>query len=242
MIGSVRNLAERATFTQKWLVARRARPEVMAALIHLAMIEGNTDLVGPQKLNLAYFNRPEVQALLDRVSQENQARNGGEANYLLSQMFPEGSPGHPAWPSAHATIAGACVTVIKAIFDDCTEWCIPGTNEVVIVGHELDKLASNIALARDFAGVHFRRDGEDGIRLGEEIAIRYLQDHARTYREEFRSCDGFKLTKRNGTRICITPDSIQEIAACPEAMTARAQLSTRFLSRETRRLHGKENL
>jgi hypothetical protein len=242
LIGGVRILAERATFAQKWLVARRARPEVMAALIHLAMIKGNAALVGPQKLNLAYFNRPPVKALLDRVSQDNQTRNGGEANYLLSQMFPEGSPAHPSWPSAHATIAGACVTVIKAIFDDCAEWFVPDTNDVVIVGHELDKLASNIALARDFAGVHFRRDGEDGIRLGEEIAIRYLQDHARTYREEFRTCDGFKLTKRNGTRICITPDSIEELAPCPEAMTARAQLRTRFLRRETRRFYGKENL
>lgn len=81
------------------------------------------------------------------------------------------------------------------------------------VGGELDKLASNIALGRNFGGVHFRSDGEHGILLGEKVAIRFLQDHLRTYREKFRSHtdpDGkrpfFELTKRNGQRIHITAD------------------------------------
>jgi hypothetical protein len=157
------------------------------------------------------LNWPKVKALLNRVNQDNQSRGGGPDNYLLSQMYPEGSPAHPSWPSDHATIAGACVTVIKAIFDDRAPWRTP-TGQVVIVGDELDKLASNIALARDFAGVHFRSDGEHGIRLGEEIAIRYLQDQVRTYREHFRQGHrGFALTKRDGTHIYIRPESIEHL-------------------------------
>lgn len=254
LLGVVRIAAERAAFAQKWLVARRARPEVMAGLIHLAMA-GNTDLVGPHKLDLGVFNRPEVKALLDRVQQDNrdqQAEQGlpDEPNYLLSQMFPEGSPAHPAWPSDHATIAGACVTVIKAIFDDCAAWLVPETGQVVVVGRELDKLASNIALARSFAGVHYRSDGEHGIRLGEEVAIRCLQDHARTYREEFRHCHpppggvggGFTLTKRDGTRVCITPDRIDTIDSCPEAAASHEELQERFRDKEARRFHANEIL
>ena len=37
--------------------------------------------------------------------------------YLLCQAFPEGSPTHPAYPTGHGTVAGACITVLKFFFD-----------------------------------------------------------------------------------------------------------------------------
>jgi len=88
------------------------------------------------------------------------------------------------------------------------------------VGGELDKLASNVAFGRNFGGVHYRTDGEHGIRLREEVAIRYLQDHLREYREILRACDdenhyGLTLTRRNGQRIYITPDEIHNIPPAP---------------------------
>src|SRR4051812_25309321 len=43
LVGGVRGVAERAAWSQKYLVARKARPEVMAALIHLAK-NGRKDL------------------------------------------------------------------------------------------------------------------------------------------------------------------------------------------------------
>ena len=39
------------------------------------------------------------------------------ATYLLSQVYPEGSPNHPTYTSGHATVAGACATILKAFFD-----------------------------------------------------------------------------------------------------------------------------
>jgi hypothetical protein len=115
--------------------------------------------------------------------------------------------------------------VLKAIFDDCQKIIDPDSpsddprnytpeGAMLTVGGELDKLASNIAFGRNFAGVHYRSDGEHGILIGEEVAIHYLQDHLREYREELqRRCGprNFVLTKRNGVRICITPDNVQEI-------------------------------
>lgn len=223
LIGGVRLAAERASFTQKWLVARRARPEVMAALIHQAYI-GNDAL--RERLSGMLFGDGSSGQLLQKVFQWNGGRPGGEENYLLSQMYPEGSPAHPSWTSGHATVAGACVTVLKAIFNDSEQIIKPDSppgdkpqfyvapdGAKPTVGEELDKLASNISLGRNFGGVHYRSDGEHGILLGEEVAIRYLQDHVRTYREEFDNCHGFTLTKRNGTRICITANDVREIQA-----------------------------
>jgi len=256
LLGGVREVAERAAFTQKWLVARRARPEVLAGLIDLANrpatdFDQETNelrqkvrnrlsphLVLPDQPNSDTEVQKGVRAVLDQIRRDNRAQQErwgyrAEENLLLSQMYPEGSPAHPAWTSGHATVAGACVTVLKAIFDDrqcvidpaaepdapAEDRCYrpaPGA-PTLTVGGELDKLASNIALGRDFGGVHYRTDGEHGILLGEEVAIRYLQDHLREYREEFRKCSGaqhrgFQLTKRNGQRICITTDTVHPIS------------------------------
>ncbi|MCA1702081.1 MAG: hypothetical protein LC808_01935 [Actinobacteria bacterium] len=256
ILGGVREVAERAAFTQKWLVARRARPEVLAGLIDLANRPmGDLDpsenelrqqvrrrlsphLVLPDQPNSDTEIQEDVRAVLDRIRRDNreqQERWGyrTEENLLLSQVYPEGSPAHPAWTSGHATVAGACVTVLKASFDDrqciinpdakpdapAEEKCYrpAPSGPTLTVGGELDKLASNIALGRNFGGVHYRTDGEHGILLGEEVAIRYLQDHLREYREEFRKCsgaahEGFQLTKRNGQRICITPDEVHPLS------------------------------
>jgi hypothetical protein len=42
---------------------------------------------------------------------------------------------------------------------------VPYAGPALTVGNELNKLASNIALGRDAAGVHYRSDGVQGIRL-----------------------------------------------------------------------------
>src|SRR5262249_25644979 len=56
------------------------------------------------------------------------------------------------------------------------------------LGNEIDKLASNIALGRDAAGVHYRSDSINGLVVGEQQAIGLLRDYSRTYNERF---DGF---------------------------------------------------
>ena len=107
--------------------------------------------------------------------------------------YPEGSPAHPSYPAGHAAIAGACVTVLKAFFKE--DMVIPNpvmpavdgltlqsyTDGSLTVGDELDKLASNVSLGRDWAGVHYRSDGTQGMLLGEEVAISMLQDWKNTH-------------------------------------------------------------
>jgi hypothetical protein len=132
--------------------------------------------------------------------------------YLLPMAFPEGSPTHPSYPAGHATIAGACCTVLKAVFEETAVFMnpeqanadgtalVPWTGEDLTVGGEINKLANNIALGRDWAGVHYRSDGVDGLFVGEQQALGLLRDYSRTYREMF---DGFTLTKFDGTTVQI---------------------------------------
>ena len=124
-------------------------------------------------------------------------------------------PQHPSYPQAHATIAGACATVLKWFFNETTPISNPvvasadGTTTVpytgsdagqMTVGGEINKLASNIALARMFAGVHWRTDYTEGLLLGEQGAISVLRDQRNLYNESFTS---FTFTQFDGTQITI---------------------------------------
>jgi hypothetical protein len=40
------------------------------------------------------------------------------ARIFLSQTFTEGSPTHPSYGAGHATVAGPCVTILKAFFNE----------------------------------------------------------------------------------------------------------------------------
>ncbi|WP_427452553.1 vanadium-dependent haloperoxidase [Litorimonas sp. WD9-15] len=190
------NLALTGAWYQKWLVHRRARPEVYGGRLH-NQIFGAKDYGLPDEI----MNSDAVQRTV--------SANGSA---FLSQAFPEGSPTHPSYPAGHATIAGACCTVLKAFFEESMPIPDPvvpdssGANLVpyfgpdLTIGGEINKLANNIALGRDWAGVHFRSDGVDGLAVGEQQAIGLLRDYSLTYRERFA---GFTLTKFDGSRITI---------------------------------------
>jgi hypothetical protein len=134
-------------------------------------------------------------------------------NAFLSQAFPEGSPTHPAYGAGHATVAGACVTLLKAWFND--DYVIQNpvepdsTGQVLVpysgsenltVGGELNKIASNVALGRNTAGVHWRSDATESMLLGEAVAIGVLKDQKLSYNEQF---NGFSLKKFDGTTIVV---------------------------------------
>ena len=49
---------------------------------------------------------------------------------------------------------------------------------------ELNKLAANISIGRNMAGVHYYSDYYDSLRMGEEIAIGILEEQALCYRTD----------------------------------------------------------
>jgi hypothetical protein len=150
---------------------------------------------------------------LKRATHNQAQQNGGVATYLLPLAFPEGSPTHPSY--GHATVAGACVTLLKAFFEEAMPFPNPvvpdatGQNLVpytgmdagqMTVGGELNKLASNVAIGRNIAGVHWRSDGTESLYLGEEVAIALLRDHKLTFNEHFA---GWRLTRFDGRQVVI---------------------------------------
>jgi hypothetical protein len=77
---------------------------------------------------------------------------------------------------------------------------LPYTGTVLNIQDELHKLASNIASGRNFAGIHYRSDMEEGFILGEQVCISVLKDQRSIYRSDFH---GFYLTKFDGTQIVV---------------------------------------
>ncbi len=188
--------ALKAAWFQKWCMHRRLRPEAMGGRVH-NMKSGNAIYPIDQKL----LESPALSRLF--------ADNG---SYLLPIAYAEGSPTHPAYPAGHATIAGACVTILKAFFKP--DFVLPnpvvpspdGTTLDTYVGpaltisNELNKLAANISIGRDTAGVHWRSDGMEGMLLGEKVAIAMLENYKDTYNEAF---GGFKIRKFDGTDVIV---------------------------------------
>jgi hypothetical protein len=110
LVSEVATRALKAVWRQKWQVNRRLRPEAYAGLVQMQAL-GHDDGTGLQ-------TRP--YGLPDWVSQTVAAqtvRNKHGALYL-PMAFSAGSPAHPAYGAGHATVAGACVTVLKAWFKE----------------------------------------------------------------------------------------------------------------------------
>jgi hypothetical protein len=117
-----------------------------------------------------------------------------------------------AYPAGHATVAGACSALLKAFFDetglitDAVEaspdglTLTPCKELALTVGGEVNKLALNIALGRNLAGIHYRSDAMAGFRLGEDVAMAMMQDLVNTFTEDFT---GFEFTRMDGTSVQI---------------------------------------
>jgi hypothetical protein len=187
LLTEVATRALKAVWFQKWYVHRRLRPEAFGGRIEVHRPGG----VAPDRYRNLIYEEILNSSVLGQV-----IANFGTA--LLPQVFPEGSPTHPAYGAGHATVAGACVTILKAWFDEsfvlprpvlvpdaAGTALVPAAQQVdLTVGGELNKLAANIAIGRNAAGVHWRSDYTESVRLGEEIAIRLLQEQKPTYNED----------------------------------------------------------
>ncbi len=71
----------------------------------------------------------------------------------------------------------------------------PYVGPPLLVGSELDKLATNVALGRTVAGVHWRSDAHEALRHGEQVAVAAMYDMLRTFNEPF---EGWSFTSFDG--------------------------------------------
>ena len=202
LLAEVTTRALKAAWFQKWFVHRRLRPEALGGLIHRNITQ-----------NAGYPVNERIANELENGDLSSHFGPGNEFDtYLLPQAYPEGSPLHPSYPSGHATVAGACVTLLKAWFDESYELEDPKQvnqagddlenyvgGDTLTVGGELNKLASNVSLGRSAGAVHYRTDYLASVRLGEQVAIGLLEEQKPTYNEHH----GFTFTRFDGTAMMI---------------------------------------
>lgn len=241
-LAGVSEYALRHAWYWKWQVYRKLRPEVVSL-----WVDNVKNSRVPNASNYDISSLLLNSSILPDIEAANGSWGSGFANsYTLAQCFKEGSPAHPAYPSGHATIGGACATIIKIFLDCEKKWStLPGvatpnrriipstvTNGVAVADSagtslvnytgsdaaqifiygEVDKLASNIGIGRNWAGVHYRTDATRGIKLGEEIAIRYMEDVMSTW--VANNVDGstpkIQFRKFDGTLYTLTPSICQK--------------------------------
>ncbi len=185
---------QKAAWYHKWNVHRRLRPEEYGGRIEATLgsdLEAAVEYPIPDSLRSS-------EALEETVRRYD--------SHLLPQAYAEGSPTHPSYPAGHSVVAGAGVTVLKAFFDGDYVFAAdekvvpnedgtglltadelsdasgtgfdvePGVFDELTVRGELNKLAANMALGRNRAGIHYRTDGIEGLRLGEAAALAFLAD------------------------------------------------------------------
>lgn len=206
LVTEVATRALKAVRYQKFNTHCRLRPEVLASRIEkAAAIETAFTSIG----NAFSTLESDIQATVDAIEAHNTS-----GTKLLPMAFQEGSPMHPSYGAGHAAVAGACVTILKAYFDtsavlvrrgddvlfakykenDQPAAFVPDAsmNALTDVANgtfltlegELNKLAANISIGRNMAGVHYFSDYYDSLRMGEEVAIGILEEQALCYKTD----------------------------------------------------------
>ena len=113
----------------------------------------------------------------------------------LPQSYAEAAPLHMTWPSGHATIGAATVTLLCAYYKDQS---IPAMG-ITSLHAELRHAAwLMLTLGRMAAGVHYRSDCIDGIKVGEEAAIYYIKQ-----RRQFEPLKPVQFTGFFGRKITV---------------------------------------
>lgn len=235
--------ALRVAWHTKYNVGMKVRPEVYARRVYsVAVNEPNASLI-PSAVDI--HNALQTSGTLALVKAHNTkvlndasiVDDASGQNCLLLLQYSEGSPTHPSWPAGHATVAGACCTVMKAMFltHDADRNPIPwvqgsreaqissangdmletyagsDASDMTVVG-EINKLASNAALGRDWAGVHYRCDGDCGLVLGEQFAIDYIRTKIFEYDEARNGLfTQYTLQKFDGSFVTIDKNGVHEI-------------------------------
>jgi hypothetical protein len=203
LVTEVATRALKAVRYQKFNTHCRLRPEALAGRIEKADQIANQF---PNAGNAFMTLEQEIQDTVNTIKASN-----ASGTKLLPMAFQEGSPMHPSYGAGHAAVAGACVTILKAFFDtssvlvkrkddvlfshikngdtpvayvpDNTMKALTDVNDgtFLTLEGELNKLAANISIGRNMAGVHFFSDYHGSLRMGEEIALGLLEEQALGY-------------------------------------------------------------
>jgi len=210
----------------KWRVYRRLRPEAMGLLVQnvkdgtvpnsvygLSSVLLTNAVLGDSQAIYGHWTLPQTFREGSPAHPSYPAGHGvlaGACITALKMFFNDTQPwlSLPGVISGVLTPAGAPLSVL--LESDATgaafNTYVGSDAASLTVGDELNKLASNIATGRNWAGIHYRSDGDAGILLGEQIAIAYMRERLSTQPEN--NLDGMPqsvtFTLFNGQRYTVS--------------------------------------
>jgi hypothetical protein len=94
------------------------------------------------------------------------------------------TPGHPSYPSGHASVSGAARRVLEHAFGkDGHDIVLTSTVAVVLSYAAFDEITADIDDARIYGGIHFRFDQEAGAHQGRHVGSYILENFLRSFDE-----------------------------------------------------------
>lgn len=237
-VAAVCTQALRQSYAEKWLRGAKIRPDAFAMRVDTfrrasAFNLSTGDIPGADTIVDHFFADAGRRSFMEEVVGAANQNRSGTASYLLDALYE--SPAHPSWTHGHAVVAGAAVTVLKAMLvttDDAgnalswdAEVLLPNSDGSMLdtladygetagmtYEGELNKLAYNVAVGRNWAGLHFDTELDYSMALGETVAIAFLKAKVCEYHVARRdSFHGWTFHALNGTtmRIKTCDDAIR---------------------------------
>jgi hypothetical protein len=237
-IADVTGLSLKAAWYWKWIVSRKLRPEVFGLWIENirsgAVSNPNNYDISNVVLNngilsdiLSLFNSHTLPLCYREGSPVHPSYPSGHATLagagatILKIFYDTEKP----WTSLPGVSTGSLTGGLGGVVEaDSTGSTLQsytaqsyGTdgNGLSIWG-EINKLASNISIGRNWAGVHYRSDAIQSMLLGEQVAIKYMEDKLASYVEN--NLDGtvpqITFRKFDGTFTTIKPTTCKKQCSC----------------------------
>jgi hypothetical protein len=95
------------------------------------------------------------------------------------------TPGHPSYPSGHATVSGAARRILEHVFGKDGHDIVLTTPSLptVLSYTAFDEITADIDDARIYGGIHFRFDQEAGAHQGRHVGSYVLENYLRSFEE-----------------------------------------------------------
>lgn len=233
-IADISGYALKHAWYHKWQVHRKIRPEAMSILVNnqkntiagfnfIDNVLMNNDIIDDiGTLHQDYYNVSNSYLLSQQFPEGSPTHPTYPAGHsvvagalpTLLKIFYDGTVLWQDLPSIAdsskrvANEAGTTTFIVaqpNADGSDIVNYA--GSIANVSVNSELNKLGSSIALSRNTAGVHYRADGDNGMLIGEAIAIAYMRNILSSYNQTYNGTSPIlTLEKFDGTTIQISSD------------------------------------
>ena len=203
-LGTVAKAALNAAWYQKWIVHLRPRPEAGAGLVHLVLTKPPGSPLPQAPVNEVVLDQRRFISAPSRAWEKSFSVAGLPGRFADAPVLP-GRPGHGRRRLHHRPE----VFFRRRRYLPASGYAVDrrvGARALHRSGKshgqgELHKLAHNMSFGHGIhAGINWRSDTDQSIVLGEQVALRFLQDQVFSYSEKVK----VTITLLNGDQFTIT--------------------------------------